>query len=383
MKAISDFLHKYIGNPLEWSSAGKANLVLYIFLLEQLFYLVSLRQAMNLGEFSQFFDLAMVKALTQSAEILALVTIVLIGVVSYLKRFHPNSFLFEVLATQYFGLAHVFYGYCIGLMSLPVGVVLAGAPVTGFIIFNRRAVTLAAVTSLAGIVALSYATGAGLIPYAPVANNLALVTNDFDWFWSVVYCFYAFPHLLVLFSLAYYVLHRWRVREAEVKYLSSRDSLTGLMNRRTIMNHLSLEQEYSERTGRPLSVIMVDLDHFKQINDTWGHNVGDQVLREMSEVLSNTVRENDFVGRYGGEEFLVLLPGLDQETAKPLAERLRKAVSDRVMIQDTGVTFSVTASLGLSSYSKSRQLSSEELVKQADIALYQAKNQGRDQLIMI
>jgi diguanylate cyclase (GGDEF)-like protein len=128
-----------------------------------------------------------------------------------------------------------------------------------------------------------------------------------------------------------------------------------------------------------VAVILADLDHFKRINDTLGHLAGDSVLRQVAQRLHHSVRPYDAVGRYGGEEFLIVLPGCDGDSALSLAERLRQAIaSDRIDAEGTEVA--ITLSLGVAVSSGEAQLDAVELLRAADAALYEAKNAGRNRV---
>jgi len=178
------------------------------------------------------------------------------------------------------------------------------------------------------------------------------------------------------------VLQRWRVREQQVIDLSRTDSLTGLINRRYILELLSLEKKQCESKALPLSIVMVDLDYFKKINDGWGHAVGARALVAAAAALRSSVRQNDHVGRYGGEEFLVVLPGLDSTQARMLAERIRTTIAAVVLELPNNQCLSLSASLGMSSFAVTDDVSVDHLIKQADLALYRAKDSGRDQLVV-
>jgi diguanylate cyclase (GGDEF)-like protein len=155
------------------------------------------------------------------------------------------------------------------------------------------------------------------------------------------------------------------------------DALTGLQNRRAVLDELRKELVRARRTGQPLSVAMVDLDHFKLLNDTRGHLAGDAALKETARRMLKSVRDYDSVGRYGGEEFLIVLPGCDSPSAEALAERLRSAVCQAPMVVDEG-TAEVTCSIGVTT--SSTDLDVESLIDVADAALYRAKERGRNRV---
>ncbi|MGB7548844.1 MAG: diguanylate cyclase [Terracidiphilus sp.] len=165
----------------------------------------------------------------------------------------------------------------------------------------------------------------------------------------------------------------FRTRE-QMRHNAEHDGLTGLWNHRIIMDRLRGEVERSRRDGTPVSVILADLDHFKKINDTFGHTAGDMVLKEISAILQNLVRSYDWAGRYGGEEFLLVLPGASLEGARLRAEQMRKAIEDAGPISG-GKTIQTTASFGVVSGFPSDY---EAMIQSADEALYRAKNSGRN-----
>lgn len=151
--------------------------------------------------------------------------------------------------------------------------------------------------------------------------------------------------------------------------------LTGLYNRRYMMSRLQEEYDRSRRSGRPFSLILTDIDYFKAINDAYGHDCGDEVLKGLAKVLMNAVRSVDVLCRWGGEEFLMLLPDTDLDAARVLADRIRKAVAGEVFEYE-GNVFKLTMTFGVSSFSEG--LTVKELIKMADQALYKGKALGRN-----
>jgi two-component system, cell cycle response regulator len=163
--------------------------------------------------------------------------------------------------------------------------------------------------------------------------------------------------------------------------LAVTDPLTGLNNRRYLDKHLKLLFDRAIARGRSLSVCITDIDRFKSVNDTYGHDAGDEVLKEFAARVRSTVRGADLACRFGGEEFVVIMPDTPPETAAAIAERLRHAVeSQPFVLRQSGTQLSITASLGISSTVYGAP-SAEELVRQADRALYEAKHGGRNRVV--
>jgi len=160
--------------------------------------------------------------------------------------------------------------------------------------------------------------------------------------------------------------------ENEARY----DALTGVLSRRAILDALDAEVERAARYGRALSCIMLDLDHFKVFNDTFGHQFGDEILHRIAQVISRHCRTNDRLGRYGGEEFLIVLPETRMDAATVIAERMRLAVADTPA--GTGEE-KVTLSLGVAEW-RDGDGSASKLISRADLALFEAKAAGRNRV---
>jgi two-component system, cell cycle response regulator len=160
---------------------------------------------------------------------------------------------------------------------------------------------------------------------------------------------------------------------------ATRDSLTRLWNRSSILTELGRELARAGREARPLGVVIVDLDHFKHINDTYGHLVGDEVLREAARRMQNSIRQYDSIGRYGGEEFLIVFPGCNEIDSYAQADRLRRQLSLTEMSVN-GSSIRVTASFGVTTALLGENWTEEELIRTADEALYVAKKSGRNRV---
>jgi diguanylate cyclase (GGDEF)-like protein len=165
-----------------------------------------------------------------------------------------------------------------------------------------------------------------------------------------------------------------------LRHAALRDGLTGLFNRRFLRESLPQLQAIATRRKSPLCVVMIDLDHFKQVNDVYGHLVGDRTLAAVGRALREHSRRSDLVARYGGEEFAVLCPDTDCATGLQVAERLRTAVQ-QLGADELGHPGPQTVSLGVAVQSPEQELSPEQLLDHADLALYRAKHRGRNRTV--
>ena len=168
---------------------------------------------------------------------------------------------------------------------------------------------------------------------------------------------------------------------AKIRHLADRDQLTGLYNRFALNRKLAQLQQLHSRHQQPYAVLLLDLDHFKQVNDQYGHLTGDKVLKHAATLLKQSIRNEDILGRFGGEEFLLLLPMTEQQAAEQVAEKLIQLLRQQpLQLGDTAIA--LTTSIGIATaHANSLALSSETMLQQADKALYHAKANGRDQVI--
>lgn len=167
----------------------------------------------------------------------------------------------------------------------------------------------------------------------------------------------------------------------EARRLSNTDPLTGLYNHGFFKKALDIEVEKSKRHGHPLSLLMIDIDFFKKVNDTFGHGAGDKALKQLSDLFKTTCRKIDVVARYGGEEFSVIGPETDKDEARALAERIRKMTADNTFSVNgpEEKRFNLTVSIGIASCPRHTQ-DPDRLIVLADRALYMAKDRGRDMI---
>ncbi|MFO1367322.1 MAG: GGDEF domain-containing protein, partial [Acinetobacter sp.] len=174
-------------------------------------------------------------------------------------------------------------------------------------------------------------------------------------------------------------VERWRRYNSKIEKLSSTDELTGLLNRRGVNQIIDLQMQQAQITHRETSLIMVDIDNFKNINDQYGHHQGDLVLKHVANILRKNLRASDVIGRYGGEEFVILLPFTSIENAVSVAEVCRKALEQTAVEVKENEMLYIKACFGVSSTAFSG-FDYTGLFEQADQALYDAKHNGKNQV---
>ena len=174
-------------------------------------------------------------------------------------------------------------------------------------------------------------------------------------------------------------INRLQDEKNKFEEMAYKDPLTDLDNRRSFTEKAQAMLEYAKRYGEPLSVLMIDIDDFKKVNDNYGHDVGDRLLKALSDVIKRSVRSSDVAARFGGEEFVVLLPKTEEEGAKLVANRIREEFK-RVSVDVDGEKIRTSVSIGVATLRGEGSI--EEVIKKADIALYEAKRSGKDRVVV-
>jgi diguanylate cyclase (GGDEF)-like protein len=182
---------------------------------------------------------------------------------------------------------------------------------------------------------------------------------------------------IVMVVLTSVSLHRLATSERQLMLRALTDPLTGVFNRRTFLEMSGKEEMRARRRGSPTSVLMMDIDHFKRVNDTYGHPVGDLVIKTLAETATKVLRPTDILARYGGEEFIVTLPETEGAAAKLVAERLRVAL-EKTVVQADSREVRFTISIGVATFTKGVALT--VAMEHADQALYRAKQNGRNRV---
>ena len=272
-------------------------------------------------------------------------------------------------------MSFVYGGYTVGITS-PVAIAAYISLITvGMVLYKRTVMYVVFIPITIYLVAAIILTLNGQMTYAPIYtleyNQKVLHRNEF-WVYSQMYFYIPiFFCSLVLFEV---LLIQWRNREKKIRDISQIDPLTGIYNRRKIGQNLTEIQNEQ----RDVTIILMDLDHFKKINDSYGHDVGDDVLKQVALTLSKNVRDEDVVGRFGGEEFILVLQNKSIQQALDIGERCRKEIeSTRIKINDKEF-IQISASFGITV--GNHYQTKQQILKQADEALYLAKKSGRNQV---
>lgn len=290
---------------------------------------------------------------------------------------HQPSFqrYFPYIAIIFFAVTFMYGGYSIGISSPATIAGYISLVTVGLVLFERKMVYIIFLPITVYLLFAIVFSALGYMDYAPIfnqsMNEQILYKNEF-WVYSQLFLYIPiFFASIVLFEI---LLTQWRNREKQIEKISQMDPLTGIFNRRKIAHDLA-EIELEQRS---FALVLLDLDFFKHINDNYGHDVGDEVLRNVAKILSRTLREGDVVGRFGGEEFILLLAHKTLREALDIAERCRKEIENSQFTVDKKTRLKVTASFGVAI--SNAQLSKETVIRHADQALYMAKKQGRNQV---
>ena len=265
-------------------------------------------------------------------------------------------------------------GYMIGVFSPVTMVVYICLIAVGLVLFERKIVYAMLVPATCFLTFSGYLSFIDVIPYAPIFQiDGQLFLNGF-WLLSMLY--FVIPILITCLILFEILLSQWRHRERLIQHLSQIDPLTNTFNRRRISQ--SLEYLHQQDPHNSYAVVLLDLDHFKSINDQFGHHMGDNVLIAVSQELNDQIQKHDLVGRFGGEEFILILKHASLPKAYQIAERCRTTIEALVINNDEGQSIHVTASFGIAQ--SHHGLRPQQVLSQADKALYAAKASGRNQI---
>ncbi|MCA9574409.1 MAG: GGDEF domain-containing protein [Sandaracinaceae bacterium] len=368
-----------LGNPLEWTDIQKTILIFFPPIPFTLFYLYRVNGLLA--------DPTVEPYISRPA--LATTHSFLVGILSafsglfvlwfVLRRREGTHDLFVRAVIHSWFVLMGLGAYLVGPFSTPVLIGYQAGGMAVFLLFDVRRAAQGGLVGLLVIVGTTILERAGLLLYGPVFSSVVFAGERPPDVW--VYLNLAFTVVLTAAVLAGtgLAMALARARQEEINELLATDVLTGLANRRGLEDMLEREITRAQRFDAPLAVVMLDLDHFKRVNDTHGHRAGDAVLQAVGEVVASHLREVDAAGRYGGEELLLVLPEAELSGARAAAERVCAAIRALVVEHDEHA-LRVTASAGCAALVPGQPRSGEQLVRAADAALYRAKERGRDRV---
>jgi len=264
-----------------------------------------------------------------------------------------------------------------GTFTAATNLVLLGVLAIGLLLFEQQPMLICYGVAVFMMSAYDLGVILGAWPYAPALTSKVMLGREPVWWFSMWRQFVLIAGCVVLLGLLLILFERLDQLHAKLRRLSYTDGLTGLANRRRSMEVLHNEAARQARTGQPMSLVLIDADHFKQVNDQFGHDMGDNVLRAIGRLLMSCVRSpTDVACRLGGEEFALILPDTSREQAEAICARLREQLGRQTFGAGEDA-FKVTLSMGVI---ESSGQGVEELLKQADHQLYLAKSTGRDRV---
>lgn len=283
------------------------------------------------------------------------------------------------IATVYlFAVTLALFTLVTGPFAAPGWIAFLGGSIVGYLLFERRHARLGVVAYLALVM-----TGAALVHERPWAWIDQIVPRDTRMPSTTTLLGQAITStglFVLVLALIAFIIDRWRDREARYQKLARTDWLTGLTNRRKLMEIGAREVARARRYGAPLAVVLIDLDHFKKVNDTHGHIAGDRVLARAAAVFAAAIRDVDTVARFGGEEFAILLPDTDARGALEVAERCARKLAAAPLDVGAAEPLVVTASMGVAD-TAGPSADLEDLLRRADDAMYRAKQGGRNRIV--
>ena len=305
---------------------------------------------------------------------------ILLILFGFLIKNKPNVHIYYVLfLSVYYPFSLLGLPIGIGLLNMLNGVIFMGIIFTALLLFPRFSVYFGLVAYVIAFYLLCALTVLGYLDYAMAYKPYTLLHKDVQSAQIIYSMFYT--TLFATFTIALFdiSIERWRRYNSKIQKLSCTDELTGLLNRRGVKQVVDFQMQQAQIIQRETSLIMVDIDNFKKINDQYGHYQGDLVLRHVADILKQNLRANDVIARYGGEEFVVLLPFTSIENAVALAEGCRKALQQSSIAVNETERLYVQACFGVSSTAR-MDFDYMKLFGQADKALYQAKHNGKNQV---
>ncbi len=371
-KKIQTALEQTFTNVLDWSLVKKSQAILLYAMSIQLglFYL----QVSYLN--SPLVNTAFLTMWLWLLPTLFWIDIFLFGLGFYIRRYTSLHLVYAAIVVLYYALSLMFLPLVVGLLNIANGIIFVGTTMISLLFFPRYIVYTAVTLCAFVYVVATWMTVQGHIDYALALQKHMFLHPDLEGHYITYSMSYSILYAMLTIYLLDTLIRIWQEKTQYNNQLSCTDELTMLLNRRGIHKVLTLQLKQARIAQQEISIIIVDLDDFKQINDHYGHQQGDYILQAVAQRLNAQVRSSDIVARYGGEEFIILLPYTIGEQAYEIAEQCRRALADVLFSLPNGKHISVQASFGVSS--SKEKFDFDELFYLADQALYQAKNNGKN-----
>ena len=374
---FNELLIRRFDNILDWTPVQKSILLLSV--LAFVFTQYLLLHVYFLLNPSSYVNPSVLENTTKWHVMLVLSSIVMIKLAKSVNHSARAQLVVPYVCTLYYSLTLVALGYLIGLLTASAGMVIVGAPLLGMVLLGQRVVYVSMGLALLLIFGLSLLTALNIIPYAPLFVPEFWIAPDARMALFTSVLFFSVPHFVFIVAFADLILRQRKQRDLLIERLSLTDSLTGIANRRAIVEFLQEHLTLAQRKQRPIAVLIADLDHFKQINDRHGHLIGDQALRLSAQCFLQAIRASDRLGRYGGEEFLIVFPQTRLDEALEIAERCRQQLTEVELYSDTQQPVPLSASFGVYGVTDG-QIDMDSLVRIADQNMYRAKQAGRNRV---
>jgi diguanylate cyclase (GGDEF)-like protein len=369
-----------VSELLEWNNRDKARVVAAVGLSLAILFSGWAFITLHYTEFGKnYFDQDYAQLIIKLQLLAAGFWLIMLAIGSLLQRKERNPLWFPVVILIAYPAFLVPAGWMYGWVTLSAGLILVGSYLVGIVLWDLHLARFSVAVPSVLFGAMIVLTLTGDIPFAPLFKTHPLAGDTPSTYFLISDLMLSLPFMSVCTLTGLMMIINWRAREESIRYLSMTDELTSVANRRAILNTLEHELARSKRNQKPVSLAILDLDHFKQVNDNHGHDSGDLVLQEAAKRLEGSIRGADWLGRYGGEEFLLVMPETKAEEAWHVLERCRRKMADEPVILADGTALAITASFGFCENS-SKGISAEKILQLADQALYQAKHDGRNRV---
>ena len=294
----------------------------------------------------------------------------------YFKPTANTELYFPILCIGFYTGSLMSIAYFTGIMSIMTGMLSIGSIFLGLLLFDRKIMLWGSLPCLLVFYSSGILTMLNIIPYAPVYKAHSLISQSMQSYSILLNLIMSTVVGGILLGLFDACLDRWTAREQEQQILMTQDALTQILNRHGFNQQFKKIKKHSIAHQLPLCVALLDIDFFKKINDHYGHDCGDEVLKAIAQILRLNLRQQDFIARFGGEEFIIILSNTKTITAKKIIERCRTAIENHELLYNDQI-IKFTASFGLCS-SAQQGYQQQTLLLAADQMLYQAKSFGRN-----